>query len=59
MKPIFGRDGTYLTQTPKHVDNSDLYEKIGDLVIERAHAGDEYCEEIFSRAYKKIKGSTG
>jgi hypothetical protein len=56
MKPIFGRDGTHLTQTPKHIDNSDLYEEIGDLVIERAPAGDEYCEQIFSRAYKKFKG---
>jgi hypothetical protein len=57
MSRIFDRDETHPTQTSKRIDNSDLYEEIGDLVIERAHAGDGYCEEIFSRAYKKFKES--
>ena len=55
MSHIFSRDRTHSTQTPTKIDNSDLYEEIGDLVIERAHAGDEYCSEIFSWAYKRIK----
>ena len=28
---------------------------IGDIVIERAHAGDKMCEDIYTRAYRKAK----
>ena len=41
------------TQTPQRIDNADLYEEIGNLVIERADAGDKRCVEIFSRAWKR------
>lgn len=41
-------------QTP-NIDNADLYSYIGDIVIERAHAGDKMCEDIYTRAYRKTK----
>jgi hypothetical protein len=45
---------THLTSktTPKKIDNSRLYEEIGNIVIERAHSGDDNCFEIYKRAAK-------
>jgi hypothetical protein len=37
-------------------DNSELYERIGDLVIARAHAGDKDCLRIFELALRKTEG---
>jgi hypothetical protein len=39
------------TRTSK-IDYAALYEKIGDIVIERAHAGDKECLSIYERAYR-------
>lgn len=36
-------------------DYSGLYEQIGDIVIERASAGDVNCLEIYERAWKITK----
>lgn len=38
------------------IDNSELYERIGDLVIARAHAGDKDCLRIFELALHKTEG---
>jgi hypothetical protein len=48
---------THLTSktTPETIDNSHLYEEIGNIVIERAHSGDEQCFDIYKRAYAKAK----
>lgn len=48
---------THLTSktTPKSIDYIQLYESIGDIVIECAHAGDKNCEDIYIRAYTKAK----
>lgn len=36
-------------------DYSELYEQIGNIVIERASAGDDHCLEIYERAWKITK----
>ena len=40
----------------KKTDNSELYEHIGDLVIQKAHAGDKDCLRIFEIALRKTEG---
>lgn len=53
MSQIFGRDRTHLeTQPCRQVDNRQLYENIGNIVIEKAHAGDNHCLEIYKRAWQ-------
>ena len=43
--------------TPKTIDYAALYQAIGDIVIERAHTGDQNCEQIYEVAWKKtVKG---
>jgi hypothetical protein len=34
-------------------DNTELYEHIGDIVIQKAHSGDKDCLRIFELAMKK------
>lgn len=36
-------------------DYTVLYEQIGNIVIERAHAGDKNCGDIYTRAFAKAK----
>jgi hypothetical protein len=55
-----------LNPTPVKIDYASLYERIGDIVIERAHAGDKQCQEIYEHAwnrtnffYIKINSATG
>ncbi|HEU4443553.1 MAG TPA: hypothetical protein VFR94_02650 [Nitrososphaeraceae archaeon] len=58
MNQIFSRDGAHLeTQPRRQVDNSQLYENIGNIVIERAHAGDQECEDIYARAWQRTRES--
>lgn len=40
-------------------DYSELYEEIGNIVIERAHAGDKECEDIYARAWQRTRESLG
>lgn len=40
------------------IDNAELYEQIGDLVIGRAHAGDKDCLRIFELALRKTEGQS-
>jgi hypothetical protein len=46
-----------LKQTDAKIDYADLYKKIGDIVIERAHVGNKECEDIYARAWQKSKES--
>ena len=55
MNHTLSQEGTRSTWTSKIIDNTDLYEAIGNLVIERAELGDRYCFEIFSKAYRKVR----
>lgn len=58
MSQIFDRDGAHPeTQPRRTIDNADLYEEIGNIVIERAHAGDKECENIYARAWQRTKES--
>lgn len=58
MSQIVGPDRAYSgTQPRRQIDNSQLYENIGNIVIERAHAGDRECENINARAWLKTKAS--
>ena len=41
--------------TPR-IDNTQLYENIGNIVIERAVCGDEECLDIYERAAKMAQG---
>jgi hypothetical protein len=65
VSQIFIRDRAHPgTQPRRHIDNSQLYENIGNIVIERAHAGDDHCLEIYKRAWQlsskeQIKSVTG
>jgi hypothetical protein len=45
---------THLTSkaTPRSIDYADLYENIGNIVIEQAHSGDDNCFDIYKRAVK-------
>jgi hypothetical protein len=38
--------------TPERIDYADLYENIGNIVIELAHSGDDKCFDIYKRAVK-------
>jgi hypothetical protein len=51
VSKISDRDGHSETQ-PRQIDNSQLYENIGNIVIEKAHAGDNHCLEIYKRAWQ-------
>jgi hypothetical protein len=46
-----------LKQTFTKIDYAALYEKIGDIVIERAHVGNKECQNIYSTAWQKTKES--
>jgi hypothetical protein len=52
MNYVLGQDPTQSRQTSIKSDYSKLYEQIGNIVIERAHAGDDYCLRIYERAWK-------
>jgi hypothetical protein len=53
VSQIFSRDGAHPeTQPRRQIDNRQLYENIGNIVIERAHAGDNHCLEIYKRAWQ-------
>ena len=53
MSQIFGKSEAHSdTRTSKMINYAALYEKIGDIVIERAHAGDKECLSIYERAYR-------
>jgi hypothetical protein len=53
VSQIFSRNGAHQeTQPRRQIDNSQLYENIGDIVIEKAHAGDNHCLEIYKRAWQ-------
>jgi hypothetical protein len=42
MSQFCNRDGAHPeTQSRRQIDNSQLYENIGNIIIERAHAGDK------------------
>jgi hypothetical protein len=43
------------SQLPKGIDYSVLYEELGNIIIERAHAGDEVCQSIYVRAWQKAR----
>jgi hypothetical protein len=59
VSQIFSRDGADSELQPRRqIDNSQLYENIGDIVIERAHAGDRECENIYAQAWQKTKDSS-
>jgi hypothetical protein len=36
-------------------DNAALYENIGDIVIQKAHAGDKTCLRLFELALRKTE----
>jgi hypothetical protein len=36
-----------------NTDNAELYENIGDIVIQKAHAGDKTCLRLFELAFRK------
>lgn len=46
-----------LKQIVAKIDYADLYKKIGDIVIERAHVGNKECEDIYVRAWQATKES--
>lgn len=52
MNYVLGRNPTQSRQTSIKADYSTLYEQIGNIVIERASAGDDYCLRIYERAWK-------
>lgn len=55
MSSALGENRTHLIQTPTKIDYAQLYESIGDIVIERAHAGDKECQSIYEHAYRKAR----
>lgn len=58
MSQFCNRDGAHPeTQSRRQIDNSQLYENIGNIIIERAHAGDKECEDIYVCAWQKTKDS--
>jgi hypothetical protein len=53
VSQIFSRDGADPeTQPRRQIDNRQLYENIGNIVIQKAHAGDNHCLEIYKRAWQ-------
>jgi hypothetical protein len=46
---------SHLEHTFTKIDYVTLYEKIGDIVIERAQVGNKECQNIYATAWEKTK----
>ena len=54
MSYVIGQKMSRERKTSSRMDYAALYELIGNMVIERAHAGDENCLHIYERSCRRL-----
>jgi hypothetical protein len=54
MSYVISQNMSRETNTSSRIDYAALYEFIGNMVIEKAHAGDENCLQIYERSCRRL-----